>query len=75
MRRVNGSRSARRTSRRNEPRGLGGLGVVLVLISAAVAGRITAVPRLVTETPVVPAQPDSAEDETVDDDENTRVIR
>ena len=36
-----------------------GLGVVLVLISAAVAGRVTAVPRLVTEAPVVPAQPDS----------------
>ena len=54
-----------------------GLGVVLVLISAAAAGRITAVPRLVTETPVVPAQTVSAEDdETVDDDdETTRVIR
>jgi hypothetical protein len=34
-----------------------GLGVVLVLISAAVAGRVTAVPRLVTEPPVVPAEP------------------
>ena len=34
-----------------------GLGVVLVLLSAAVAGRITAVPRLVTEPPVIPAQP------------------
>ena len=53
-----------------------GLGVVLVLISAAVAGRITAVPRLVTEAPVVPAQPDSVEDdEAVDEDEKTRVIR
>ena len=52
-----------------------GLGVVLVLISAAVAGRITAVPRLVTEAPVVPAQPVSNEDETVEDDETTRVIR
>jgi hypothetical protein len=53
-----------------------GLGVVLVLISAAVAGRITAVPRLVTEAPVVPAQPVSAEDdEAVDEDEKTRVIR
>ena len=54
-----------------------GLGVVLVLISAAVAGRITAVPRLVTETPVVPEQTVSAEDEeeTVDDDGATRVIR
>src|ERR1700722_7927790 len=41
-----------------------GLGVVLVLVSAAVAGRITAVPRLVTEeAPVVPAQTVSSEDE------------
>ena len=51
-----------------------GLGVVLVLISAAVAGRVTAVPRLVTEAPVVPAQPDSVDDEAVDEDEKTRVI-
>ena len=34
-----------------------GLGLVLVLISAAAAGRITAVPRLVTEPEVIPAQP------------------
>jgi hypothetical protein len=34
-----------------------GLGIVLVLLSAAVAGRITAVPRLVTEPTVIPAQP------------------
>jgi hypothetical protein len=34
-----------------------GLGIVLVLVSAAVAGRITAVPRLVTEPPVIPAEP------------------
>ena len=40
-----------------------GLGVVLVLISAAVAGRITAVPRLVTEPTVIPAQPVSVEDD------------
>jgi hypothetical protein len=39
-----------------------GLGVVLVLLSAAVAGRITAVPRLVTEPEVIPAQPVSDED-------------
>ena len=52
-----------------------GLGIVLVLVSAAVAGRITAVPRLVTDAPVVPAQTVSDEDETVDDDETTRVIR
>jgi hypothetical protein len=38
-----------------------GLGIVLVLLSAAVAGRITAVPRLVTEPPVIPAQPTSDE--------------
>jgi hypothetical protein len=48
-----------------------GLGIVLVLISAAVAGRITAVPRLVTGPPVIPAQPVSTED---DDREDTRVI-
>jgi hypothetical protein len=48
-----------------------GLGIVLVLISAAVAGRITAVPRLVTEPPVIPAQPIATED---DDREDTRVI-
>ena len=52
-----------------------GLGVALVLISAAVAGRITAVPRLVTDTPVVPAQSVTAEDEAVEEDEDTRVIR
>jgi hypothetical protein len=52
-----------------------GLGVALVLVSAAVAGRITAVPRLVVDTPVVPEQPVSAEDEAVEDDEDTRVIR
>jgi hypothetical protein len=54
-----------------------GLGVVLVLISAAVAGRVTAVPRLVTETPVVPEQADSAEDDetVVNEDDSTRVIR
>ena len=55
-----------------------GLGVVLVLISAAVAGRITAVPRLVTEeAPIVPAQTVSSEDEAVaeNEDETTRVIR
>jgi hypothetical protein len=55
-----------------------GLGVVLVLISAAVAGRITAVPRLVVDdTPVGPEQTVSteAEDEAVEDDEDTRVIR
>jgi hypothetical protein len=40
-----------------------GLGVVLVLLSAAVAGRITAVPRLVTEPTVIPAQPVSVEDD------------
>jgi len=34
-----------------------GLGIVLVLVSAAVAGRLTAVPRLVTEPPVIPAEP------------------
>jgi hypothetical protein len=61
-----------------------GLGVVLVLLSAAVAGRITAVPRLVTEPPVIPAQPtrsswwhrrsDSAENaDDADDVEETRV--
>ena len=49
-----------------------GLGIVLVLISAAVAGRITAVPRLVTEPTVIPAQPVSNED--ADDVEATRVI-
>ena len=37
-----------------------GLGIVLVLISAAVAGRVTAVPRLVTEPEVIPAQPTPA---------------
>ena len=53
-----------------------GLGVALVLISAAVAGRITAVPRLVTEAPAVPAQPVNTEDrEVVEDNEDTRVIR
>jgi hypothetical protein len=36
-----------------------------------VAGRITAVPRLVTEPPVIPAQPIATED---DDREDTRVI-
>jgi hypothetical protein len=52
-----------------------GLGVVLVLISAAVAGRVTAVPRLVAD-PVVPEQADAVEDdETVDEDDSTRVIR
>ena len=52
-----------------------GLGVVLVLISAAVAGRITAVPRLVVEPPVIPAQPVSTEDDELDEvDEPTRVI-
>jgi hypothetical protein len=40
-----------------------GLGIVLVLLSAAVAGRITAVPRLVTEPPVIPAQPVSVDDD------------
>jgi hypothetical protein len=54
-----------------------GLGVVLVLISAAVAGRVTAVPRLETETPVVPGQADSFfGDETIaDEDASTRAIR
>jgi hypothetical protein len=57
-----------------------GLGVALVLVSAAVAGRITAVPRLVVDepvAPVVPAQPVSDEDEgmAVAEDEDTRVIR
>jgi len=48
---------------------------VLVLISAAVAGRITAVPRLVVEPPVIPAQPVSTEDDELDEvDEPTRVI-
>jgi hypothetical protein len=45
-----------------------GLGIVLVLLSAAVAGRITAVPRLVTEPPVIPAQPTS----TMVDAQSTR---
>ena len=30
--------------------------------------------KLVTETPMVPAQPDSVDDEAVDEDEKTRVI-
>ena len=53
-----------------------GLGIVLVLVSAAVAGRVTAVPRLVTRPPVIPAQPVSTEDSDVEDSdvEDTRVI-
>jgi hypothetical protein len=52
-----------------------GLGIVLVLLSAAVAGRITAVPRLVTEPVVVTDDSDDVDDtEDSDDLENTRVI-
>jgi hypothetical protein len=55
-----------------------GLGVVIVMVAAAAAGRITAVPSLSTvETVPVAEVPASREplDETVVDEGETRVIR